>query len=76
MFLGVILPTVIVGGCDWMLRPMSYVSDLDELYKSQQTRDLGLVPTRYSYDDSHEEGAALNHPIEGDGHRGLGFGEH
>ena len=28
---------------------MSYASDLDDLHKSQQTRDLGLVPTRYSY---------------------------
>ncbi len=28
---------------------MLYASDLDELHKSQRTRDLGLVPTRYSY---------------------------
>jgi len=28
---------------------MSYASDLDDLHKSQWTRDLGLVPTRYSY---------------------------
>jgi len=44
---------------------MLYVSDLDELHKSLLIRDLGLVPTRYSYDDSQGEGAALNHPQEG-----------
>ena len=31
-----------------MLQPMLYTSDLDKLHKSQWTRDLGLVPTRYS----------------------------
>ena len=29
------------------------------------TRDLGLVPTRYSYGDSQGEGAALNRPLQG-----------
>ena len=43
-----------------MLRPMSYASDLDELHKSQQTRDLGLVPTRFSQDDAQGEGATLD----------------
>jgi len=41
---------------------MSYVSDLDDLHKSIPMRDLGLVPTRYSYDDSQGEGATLNRP--------------
>ncbi len=41
---------------------MSYVSDLDDLHKSQQTRDLGLVPTRFSQGDAQGEGAALNRP--------------
>ncbi len=45
-----------------MLQPMLYTSDLDKLHKSQRTRDLGLVPTRYSYDGAQGEGAALNHP--------------
>ena len=53
------------GKFELMLQPMSYASDLDELHKSQQTRDLGLVPTRYSYDDSQGGGATLNHPREG-----------
>ena len=44
---------------------MSYMSDLDDLHKSLLMRDLGLVPTRYSYGDSQGEGATLNHPLEG-----------
>ncbi len=53
------------GKFELMLQPMSYTSDLDDLHKSPLTRDLGLVPTRYSYDDSQGEGAALNCPREG-----------
>ena len=48
-----------------MLRLVSYTSDLDDLHKSPQTRDLGLVPTRYSYEGSQGEGAALNRPLDG-----------
>ncbi len=69
-----------------MLRPMSYASDLDDLHKSLQRRvlghlptrrerDLGLVPTRYSYGGSQEEGAALYCPITGNSHKGLGLGK-
>ena len=59
-----------------MLRPMSYASDLDNLHKLQQTRDLGLVPTRFSQDDSQGEGAALNHPLEGIVTKDSYWGEH
>ena len=48
-----------------MLRLKLCASDLDDLHKSQQIRDLGLVPTRYSQGDSQGEGAALNRPLEG-----------
>ncbi len=59
-----------------MLRPMSYVSDLDNLHKSRLIRDLGLVPTRYSYNGSQGEGAALNNPLEGIVTKDLYWGEH
>ncbi len=55
---------------------MSYASDLDDLHKSQRTRDLGLVPTRFSQEDAQGEGAALNRPQEGNSHKGLIIGEH
>jgi len=48
-----------------MLRPMSYASDLDDCTShynvglralaTRRERDLGLVPTRYSYGGSQEE---------------------
>ncbi len=44
---------------------MLYVSDLDKCAQVTMTRDLGLMPIRYSYDDSQEEGATLYHPIKG-----------
>ncbi len=59
-----------------MLQPKSYTSDLDDLHKSQWTRDLGLVPTRYSCRVSQEEGAVLNCPIEGNSCNGLVLGQH
>ncbi len=65
------------GGMYWctMLRLKSCVSDLDDLHKSQWTRDLGLVPTRFSQDDAQGEGATLNRPQEGNSHKGLVIGE-
>ncbi len=33
------------------------------------------MPTRFSYDDAQEEGAALDLPIVVDSHKGLGLGE-
>ena len=53
------------GKFELMLRLMSYASDLDDLHKSQRTRDLGLVPTRFSYGGLQGEGAVLNRPREG-----------
>src|SRR6266404_9403887 len=57
--------TLCKGKFELMLQPMLYTSDLDNLHKSQQTRDLGLVPTRFSQDGAQGEGAALNRPQEG-----------
>ncbi len=69
-----------------MLRPMSYASDLDDFAQvttmsglgrlpTRRERDLGLVPTRYSYGGSQEEGATLYHPIAGNSHNGLRLGK-
>ncbi len=44
---------------------MSYMPDLGDLHKSQWTRNLGLVPTRYSYGGLQGEGATLDLPLEG-----------
>jgi len=59
-----------------MLRLKLYASDLDDLHKSQRTRDLGLVPTRYNQGDSQGEGAALNCPLEEIVTKDLLLGEH
>src|SRR6266404_4616640 len=58
-----------------MLRPMSYASDLDDLHKSQWTRDLGLVPTRYSYYGAQGGGSRARLSMRGNSHKGLVFGD-
>ncbi len=54
---------------------MSYVSDLDDLHKSQWTRDLGLVPTRYSYYGAQGGGSRARLSMRGNSHKGLVFGD-